>query len=1149
MMNWERFNRSNACPICNGERKDCRRNTVKNLIHCRSAVEPPTGWKFVKEDSEGFGIFAPQRDNWNPDQWKTYHDKQIQLKKVTEKKDAERQAQSLKPQVRDKHYRQLLADLPLHPADQADLIGRGLTDQQIAEWGFKSVGSWQRLDQKFPIALPGVNFDGKSLNTPKAGYLCPIPDINDRIVGAQLRIRNPGKDEHRYLWLTSANKRNPNGQTPHVSGELPLGVYRPIGKQLGIALVEGLGVKPRIASVQGWIVIGAAGGNWLSAEKQFKAYLKRLSTEAGTKLITLFPDAGDVENPQVCQRWEREIAKLIQWGYSVQVAWWEQITKLENDIDEITPEQLKAIRYLTPQQFRALYQVDENEFLTPKERWELETKQIQAKLNALTLTPEIEICEQYLPDTLPMPLAGMIQAINSPCNTGKTSHLKRITQWHRREYPTSHRYLLGYRNGLLLQTGQRVGGFDHLHESDMGKYTETYLRTATDKSGCLDSIERLIPLDSIQPNSILFLDEGDAIIKHGLEGGTLGSDRHAKILDYFGQVARRILELGGRIVVLEDNLTDLPLNLLTGLTQAKLQIIRNTYQEWIWDVEIGSGSLAGFILQVLERLSRGEKVLIPTTSQLSAERIERIIRRYFPEKVGYRLDSLTAEEPWAKRFQEFPDDFLAETQPDFLIYSPTAESGLDICSNHFDRVMAMIFHLETRQAIQLLSRLRVPVPRHIFCLDRAPGVGDEQGRAKRPNQLLKEWEITTKQAILLSEVRPALMAELEADPNDEEARRRLNRLDELGRQEAEQFWNRHIAFYQARVIGSQAELKKRLVEALKARSHNVTEVAYPKDDGIQEQLKEIKAEIELERAEAIASADPGDITPMEASIILASPNSTQVERLSARKCLLNQQLPGASTNDSGFVLRVVVQRRGQYLKATTLLWMLQKPEVASYLDRMSLKSQLDKPFVVYRRVQNNRAKVNLMMQFRDLLQSVSDGREYSDRTVEVQTIKEIAIKSSSEIYRLFKLQIKENQSASAIANKLLRTLGFETEEARRPGSEKRYRIYRVANADCTDRIEISEALKRKWAELLEAPSKNSSSSQDQARDLYENFGRNQENFDSDRLEVSRWLTPECLADIRSSWSTADCEEVRQAIQSAVPAAVLKVALDGLLLAS
>src|SRR4028118_696604 len=58
------------CPICNGDRSDCRQSQKTGIVHCRANLSSlPTGWKFIKDDAWGFGMYAQTSEEANSEQW------------------------------------------------------------------------------------------------------------------------------------------------------------------------------------------------------------------------------------------------------------------------------------------------------------------------------------------------------------------------------------------------------------------------------------------------------------------------------------------------------------------------------------------------------------------------------------------------------------------------------------------------------------------------------------------------------------------------------------------------------------------------------------------------------------------------------------------------------------------------------------------------------------------------------------------------------------------------------------------------------------------------------------------------------------------------------------------------------------------------
>jgi hypothetical protein len=243
--------------------------------------------------------------------------------------EAQQRSQLLSEAERDRNIRKLLSQLGLEQRHRQDLQRRGLSDEQIKAGQFRSVGSWQRLEQEISHRLAGVNITGRGMTNPQPGYLCPAWNPRGQIVGWQLRLDN-AEDGGKYRWPTSASKKRPDGPTAHLcNGELPISYCSPTGiaQTEGIGLVEGI-LKPYItAQLRSQIILGSAGGNFASSPQTLKTYLDEVLAQTGTKQIILYPDAGAVSNSNVMRQYRRTYALLKKWGHELRVAWWYQTTK------------------------------------------------------------------------------------------------------------------------------------------------------------------------------------------------------------------------------------------------------------------------------------------------------------------------------------------------------------------------------------------------------------------------------------------------------------------------------------------------------------------------------------------------------------------------------------------------------------------------------------------------------------------------------------------------------------------------------------------------------------------------------------------------------------------------------------------------------
>ncbi|NJK29721.1 MAG: hypothetical protein HC940_06000, partial [Acaryochloris sp. SU_5_25] len=431
------FRGHNHCPVCDSHDGRCRGG--EEIVLCMSETQDVgilNGYQFRRLSKDYlWGIWAPYTgDDFNPIDWETR--KAIRDSQAEEER-RQRIARELPVAQRNQQYRQLLSSLSLSAIDLADFQRRGMSPVEISGFNAFSVGQFQRVKNLSPD-LPGI-LPGGILNS-QSGYFWPLYNVHGQMVALQQRKRNVSED-NRYIWLSSSTKRNPEGNGPHVNGELPLAVYKPGGPYNRIALVEGTGVKPYLLSQRLHLpTIGAAGGLWASSPETLYETLKVLSQAASEQpTITLYPDAGAVRNLNVFRQYQRVIRLLEEWGYSVEVAWWGQNYKDNScDIDELNPIELAHIVFKPTWFFNSL-------------GLEYELGQLFLKLNGLTDTPTVTINKRYieLSDLGPID-PGSVVAIASMCGTGKTEMLKSLVSQVKGQV-----IMPGYRNNLLYNTEDR----------------------------------------------------------------------------------------------------------------------------------------------------------------------------------------------------------------------------------------------------------------------------------------------------------------------------------------------------------------------------------------------------------------------------------------------------------------------------------------------------------------------------------------------------------------------------------------------------------------------------------------------------------------------------------------------------------------------
>jgi len=1135
-------NKSNSCPICGDVSGKCRTFADKPLVLCMVADFAP-GWKDLGSSKD---------DLWRqfvPDTGATFDRDDWQRRKREEKSVAV--PQTMNSDERDRFYRQIVESFTLEDSDRECLKAvRHMSDRQIEKFGAFSYRPNQKLPISVPKNLPGViTFADGSQVLPAivAGIYFPIPNERGQWQGLSIRFNEPVNGRRYGVCSTGKNPYN----LLNSEGEQPIAVHFPIDQEpTGIAFTEGVGFKPFIAAQRtGKIVIGCSGGNFAGSAKQIKSaleFLCDLNEAWHSPSATLYPDAGSPNNKHITHQYEKAAAICRSLGYDLLFAWWGQVTKEENDIDEASAAEIESARRLSWIEFEAI--AETHLPATPqapvKLSYEAEVEQVQKKLNTLTYQPTTELNQRFLGE-LALPAPGTITVVSSACKTGKTEGLggfvdesgvkqfDGIIDKHRAAYPDAHVLMIGHRTVLLKQSAKRLG-ITHI-QGLRGKGYRA-IQNTREIALCLDSLDK-IDIDSIPPNSLIILDEGDAILRHGVEGGTLKA-RQEEILGLFQKTINKVLSDRGMLLPMEDDITDLSIDTLKDLTGNRypVDLTVNRFQASHWDVSIGDGSKSGVTKRVVDCLSAGERLIVPTSAQIYGEELDLIIQRKFEgAKRIVRLDSKTVETLHA--LVDDPKAWLKDAGVDLLIYTSTAESGFNIPIDVFDRMIAYFVSAGTREHIQFLERYRLDVPREIFCR-KFSNFGDGTGRSLLPANILKDWKLLTRQTAMVNRVEKSLEEDANLNP---ELSQRLERFKSPSEQQ--EIWNQVAANFKARTNGASAAMLERLTTALIDRGHDVTPTKWQKDDRFKELHKQARQEIDLYGAIKFGGCDTSGTHIDDARVTLNSGTATQEQRLIAYKRVMQDELPGAPLDNTEFVLKAIIENSGRLKKQTDFLFLCQNSDVASFLDKRAFKSQLDKPFMMLRRFRHNRVKVDLMAGIFDKLMAIAHSDSYRESDELVQAVKLWAVKNAFEIKRVLGSKVTEEQTAIYIVNELLRKLGFQKEAIKQEGSgrkgQKRSRIWKVIDADCPHRQEILKALRLKWEKEF---SKSAHTILNTKEPLNKIVCATAE-IPSTPDDLADWRTPDQRELIKEWWAIAKLDpEQARFIKSHVPIEILEWAI-------
>ncbi len=312
---------NNPCPICDDIKGKCRiASDNQDFVLCMTHPSDAdlADWKYLGETNGGY-----------------YAGKYVRKRPESEADHQERRAKNLKLQIaqqkakrgnlaklpddvqRDRLYQSYLQKLDLDSFDKADLVSRGLSESEIRHLDAKSTSS---------------------------GYILPINNPDGKILGFQIRLRDTASGRYRWHKPFGISAQQQNGELPLAfHGDIQVDCQR-------VVLVEGTGVKPYLAAkLRGCVAIGASGGQFVASKETLQSYFDAIGAKSELTRLEYAIDAGDVANPSVMRRHEKNLDFLAELDFAIDILWWGQVAKTDNDIDELSSD--TAIQLLTVEQF------------------------------------------------------------------------------------------------------------------------------------------------------------------------------------------------------------------------------------------------------------------------------------------------------------------------------------------------------------------------------------------------------------------------------------------------------------------------------------------------------------------------------------------------------------------------------------------------------------------------------------------------------------------------------------------------------------------------------------------------------------------------------------------------------------------------------
>lgn len=640
------------------------------------------------------------------------------------------------------------------------------------------------------------------------------------------------------------------------------------------------------------------------------------------------------------------------------------------------------------------------------------------RLNSLSHPVERATQGEYLP-TLPELQPGVIHVLSANMNAGKTTRIG--ADWVKTS--TAFNLVLSPTNATGEQTA-----FDwelpHIHAYGTDADSQAALwADAIHRGGivmCAESLHRVPGWLWSKPVNLI-LDEANQVIYNLTEGDTLGT-RYADISERFTAAVRHALKTGA-IVLSEDGLPDRAVNLIRSLSGAEtVRVFTHKKESVPWDVNLYRGQASQYRARLVQTVVAGNRIIYVTSSQREGERVERAIRKLAPARHVVRIDSDTNEGGRFTGFFEQPDQWLQENQPDILILSPSAKSGVSIEGGvsvenaYFSAVWGYFPVLDTDTHSQLLGRYRPPVPRVVFCPDFILSSADES--LLSPRAIKRRLGLNAKAIAGVYGVGELLTA----SDDDQELKGTIQTAvtDYLSAAKA--------------AIGNQKLIAHiALTQKLRSAGHNVTCEVLKKDPAMVKQWKVITEEIEREEATAIATAAIAPHHTIEwARKQLQGLDVSKADRILARKVLYRDDFPGVMFDCPEECYQALTRDYGAMARGVRLQAKAENLDGAKHDDEAAVKAILSGNVKALHRLPRSYVQALLIAQsgVLDLL----DRSIYSNADPRCQKVKDWAVKFSGEISYWLRLQINDGQTPIEICHKLLKKLGLERDKTDRPGA-------------------------------------------------------------------------------------------------------------------
>jgi hypothetical protein len=390
------------------------------------------------------------------------------------------------------------------------------------------------------------------------------------------------------------------------------------------------------------------------------------------------------------------------------------------------------------------------------------------------------------------------------------------------------------------------------------------------------------------------------------------------------------------------------------------------------------------------------------------------------DKRGYCLNSETAGDDWAKEFLADPDKFILDKKPEYMIVSPTAESGISVSLRGYftDKFTFFAGVTGTNGQVQAMFRLRdESIPHYVFC--------PEQSMAKDRNSphtySVKQYQNILNDRILQSSI---LASESANNPT-----RALELMGAAIARQQDNWWEMSAKLG---VIDNYEmnNLRNCLIYALEEAGHNVEVIQIEASEELKKAESEAKTTVQKTHAKEVHIANEFSTIEEAQKAKKANPRKDTQRRI--EKTFLLDRLPEIKDSllwGEDFIYETHIKRK-EYIRNIERYWFVKNFDASQKRHESRWFYEATKEDFYSARVSNMTHSVIWALRELDIIK-LTDGREYHKNSEDVLNLIQ-QLRDSKNIRTALKMEnmppaTETGKENLGIISSLLGMIGFKNE--------------------------------------------------------------------------------------------------------------------------